>query len=83
MPALAAAGNTGGKALYASWNGATAATAWRLDAGLSPTSLRTVASVPRTGFETRVPIPWRTGWASVTALDARGRALASSKAVRL
>ena len=81
-PALVAAGHTGGKALYASWNGGTAA-AWRLAAGPRPASLRPVATVPHSGFETRIPIPWRTGWAVVSALDARGRALAASRAVRL
>jgi Arylsulfotransferase (ASST) len=60
-PAVAVRGSTA----YASWNGATEVTAWRIEPG-GPI-------VPRTGFETALPL--RAG--HVVALDARGRALGS------
>ena len=37
---------------YASWNGATEVRAWRLLAGAATGALETLATVPRTGFET-------------------------------
>jgi hypothetical protein len=54
-----------GSTVYASWNGATEVAAWRIEPG-GP-------KVPRTGFETALPL--RTG--TVVALDAHGRALGS------
>jgi hypothetical protein len=54
-----------GSTVYASWNGATDVASWRIEPG-GP-------AVPRTGFETALPL--RPG--HVVALDARGRALGS------
>jgi hypothetical protein len=81
-PALAVAPAAGGGgAAYASWNGATLVTAWRLLAGPSATSLAPVAQVARTGFETAIPLP--TGAAAgpyfaVQALAAGGGVLGTS-----
>jgi ABC-type uncharacterized transport system auxiliary subunit len=63
---------------YASWNGATAVAAWRLRSGGRS---RTV--VAKRSFETRIPLPATRGWAAVDALDAHGRTLASSPAIRI
>lgn len=60
-PALVVRGST----VYASWNGATEVAAWRIDPGGT--------AVPRSGFETALPL--RLG--RVVALDPRGRALGS------
>lgn len=60
-PAVVVRGST----VYASWNGATEVAAWRIDPGGD--------AVPRTGFETALPLrPGR-----IVALDARTRALGS------
>ncbi len=45
--------------LYASWNGATEVSAWRVSAGPTLDSLDPVGSVPRRGFETVIDV--RTG----------------------
>jgi hypothetical protein len=69
-------------AVYASWNGATGVSSWRLLAGSTPATLSAVAQVPRAGFETAIPLP-----AGVTgpdlevqALGAEGQVLGTSAA---
>ncbi len=87
-PALAVApaagggggGGVGGGTAYASWNGATLVTAWRLLAGPAATSLTPVAQVARAGFETAIPLPaGATGpYFAVQALAADGGVLGTS-----
>ena len=72
-----------GTIVYASWNGTTACTAWAVRAGAGPSTLRGVASGPRTGFETAIQIPQTSGYVEATALDSAGRELARSAAVKL
>jgi hypothetical protein len=66
--------------VYASWNGATLVTAWRLLAGANAASLATVAQVPRGGFETAIPVPAAAGGpvVEVQALGAEGQVLGTS-----
>jgi Arylsulfotransferase (ASST) len=80
-PALAfraAAG--GGGVLYASWNGATLVSSWRVLAGADPSALSPVAQVARGGFETAITLPAGTVGpdVSVQALDGAGRVLGAS-----
>jgi Arylsulfotransferase (ASST) len=82
-PALTAATTGGRTALYASWNGATEVAAWRLLAGTRRTALRSVATVPRRGFETELPIGGSTRQAAVVALDQAGRPVGRSVTVAL
>jgi len=63
---------------YLSWNGATALTRWRIEGGPSPGSLKALASVARSGFETVARLPGSVGYVAAQALDAAGRVLASS-----
>lgn len=81
-PALAAK-RTGPAAVsvYASWNGATEVARWRVLAGSAPRSLKPVATVRRTGFETKVEVPGSGSFFEVRALDSRGHVLGSSPAV--
>jgi hypothetical protein len=72
-----------GTVVYASWNGATASSAWAIRAGADPSSLRRVASKRRTGFETAIAIPETSGYVQAAALDGAGRILASSAPVKL
>ena len=65
----------------AGWNGATDVARWRLEAGPSPRRLRTIGSVPRSGFETRLTAPASAAVVRVVALDQHGRALAGSRAL--
>ncbi len=67
--------------VYASWNGATDVASWRVEAGPSAKSLSPVATAPAQGFETAVRIV-PTEYVAVQALNASGRVLSSSTAVR-
>lgn len=56
-PALAVSASGDGSAhLYASWNGATDLTGWRVLAGPRPDALVPVGSAKRTGFETQIVV---------------------------
>jgi len=83
LPAVAVAASSGGApTAYVSWNGATEVAQWRLRAGSSPTTLKTVAVSPRNGFETSIPVPAGAKLVAVDALDSSGTVLATSKPVR-
>jgi hypothetical protein len=66
--------------VYASWNGATLVSSWRVLAGPSPTSLSPVTQALRNGFETAIGLPAGAGgpYLAVQALDARGQVLGVS-----
>jgi len=66
---------------YVSWNGATEVAAWRVRSGARADALAPGATVARTGFETRLPLPSGAGYLAVTALDAAGASLGESVAV--
>jgi hypothetical protein len=75
--------SAGGQAVvYASWNGATLVSAWRVLSGPSASSLTAVTQVARTGFETAVPLPVGTPgpYLAVQALGSAGQVLGSSAA---
>jgi Arylsulfotransferase (ASST) len=74
-------GAGGGQAtVYASWNGATLVSAWRVVSGPSASSLTAVTQVSRTGFETAIPLPVGTPgpYLAVQALGSAGQVLGSS-----
>jgi hypothetical protein len=68
---------------YASWNGATDVTAWRLLAGPSTDKLRRIADIPRAGFETVISevVPAKATLVAVAALDSSGNVLSTSAVV--
>lgn len=68
--------------IYASWNGATEVAGWELVAGEGPDALEPVANVPRAGFETAIDMVISGSWLAVRALDAAGRLLGQSEAIR-
>jgi hypothetical protein len=80
--AFAAGSGASPATVYASWNGATLVSSWRLLAGASPSSLTAVAQVPRDGFETAIPVPAGTAGpdVEVQALGAEGQLLGTSAA---
>ena len=82
-PALGAVAPGGSSTLYCSWNGATEVGAWQVNSGPSASQLSPSKVVARSGFETAIGLGTSSGYASVTALDAGGNALASSAAVAL
>lgn len=84
QPSLAfTPGSPGVGTVYASWNGATLVSSWRVLAGRTPSTLTPVAQAARAGFETAIPIPAKpTGpYVAVQALDAAGGVLGSSAVV--
>ena len=83
-PAVAIDTDGSAKAVYASWNGATEVARWDVLAGATASTLRKVASAPRTGFETVIAV---TGLGAadvvvaVRAHDAAGTELGTSAPV--
>jgi Arylsulfotransferase (ASST) len=75
--------SSGGAVAYASWNGATAVTRWRLLAGASLHALGAIATVPRSGFETAIALSRAPRCFVVQGLDASGRVLGMSRPVAL
>jgi hypothetical protein len=69
--------------VYASWNGATAVSHWLVQAGPRHDAMQPVGIARRRGFETVIPLGISGRYVQATALDARGRSLASSDAVRV
>jgi Arylsulfotransferase (ASST) len=69
--------------LYASWNGATELASWHIRTGPRADKLRDAATVPARGFETAIELLDHAAYAAVTAVDAAGRALATSRTVRV
>jgi EmrB/QacA subfamily drug resistance transporter len=82
-PPAGAAHEAGGRTVvYASWNGATEVRSWRvLNAeGGARTPL---ATATKSGFETAIPVSQGHATFRVQALDARGRAIGTSKPFRV
>jgi Arylsulfotransferase (ASST) len=77
------AAGSGAGTVYASWNGATGVSAWRVLVGSSRASLKAVAEGARTGFETAIRLPAGTTgpYVAVQALGSAGQVLGSSAAV--
>jgi hypothetical protein len=69
--------------IYASWNGATEPTDWRVDAGPTADRLQSVGIAERRGFETVIPLHPELRFAALTALDVAGRPLGRSDTFKL
>jgi hypothetical protein len=82
LPSIAAQPDSGGVTVEASWNGATAVSSWRVLAGSSAGSLHTVATVPKSGFETAIPLQSAATYVAVAALGSAGQTLATSAAIQ-
>jgi hypothetical protein len=81
-PAVAAVPNANGSVdVYASWNGATRISHWRVEGGETPTDLAALKVVPRAGFETRIRLTRRPSQVVAVALDSTGRVLGTSPVV--
>ncbi|MBV9413490.1 MAG: hypothetical protein JO363_00780, partial [Solirubrobacterales bacterium] len=72
--------NHGKATVYASWDGATLVTSWRVLAGSSATSLKAVTTKTKTGFETTIPLASSAKVYEVQALDSRHHVLGTSNA---
>ena len=82
-PALTVRRNADGSAqAYVSWNGATDVSHWQIAGGDRRTELSPLRTTARTGFETSIRIKDPPVYLTATALDVRGRGLATSRVVR-
>ena len=75
-------------AVFASWNGATEVSSWRVLAGPAPGALTPQATMPDSGFESSVTFPDAEAehpypYVAVQALGAAGQVLGTSAAVRV
>src|SRR5690242_16851403 len=83
-PALAAANGTDGTAqLWASWNGATDVTAWRIVGGPNPQAMAPILTTRDSGFETALGTRNGNAWYRVQALGSKGQVLATTRTVQL
>jgi hypothetical protein len=80
--AVLASGAGASGTIYASWNGATGVTAWRVLGGPSATSLTPIATVASAGFQTTIAVAGTDADYVVQALGAAGEALGSATATR-
>ncbi len=82
-PSIAVQSRGGGApTVDASWNGATEVASWQVLAGSSATSLAPVATAPRRGFQTAIPLSSAPAYVAVQALGAAGAAIGRSAAVK-
>ncbi len=77
QPALAAANKGSKTELWVSWNGSTSVANWRVRAGSSSTSLKSVLTTKKLRFETSITIR-RASYVQVQALDSRFHVLSTS-----
>jgi len=81
FPPSGAVRNNGGKAtVYASWDGDTQVVGWRVLAGNSVQSLKTVATRAKSGFETTIPLTSTFKAYKIQALGPKGKVLGTSEA---
>jgi hypothetical protein len=74
---------SGGKlTVYASWNGATQVSRWRILGGTSPASLEPVGGAARSAFEVGISLPHHETYVATQALDSHGHVLGTSAAVK-
>jgi hypothetical protein len=81
VPSIALKAAGAATTVYASWNGATGVSSWRVLAGATPAALATVAEAPSGGFETAVTVPSAAPVFAVQALGAGGEVLGGSHAI--
>jgi hypothetical protein len=73
-----------GKALvYVSWNGATDVHSWEILAGKSRSKIKPIAQGRRTGFETAILVGNTGPYFAVSARDAAGHVIKTSKTVKI
>jgi EmrB/QacA subfamily drug resistance transporter len=80
-PSGAARSSGGGTVVYASWNGATSVSSWRVLGGSDPGQLTVVATAAKSGFETAIRVPTGSVF-RVQALNAQGQVIGTSGVFR-
>lgn len=69
--------------VYASWNGSTETTKWRVLSGCKARKLSQVACAKKRGFETSIPVKAKGPYFQVQALNAHGQVIGKSKIIKL
>jgi outer membrane protein assembly factor BamB len=83
-PAMAAAPGSDGTAhLWASWNGATDVSAWRVLAGPAAASLAPIVTTKTSGFETAIGTHNGNSFYALQALGSKGQVLATTRTAAL
>ena len=82
-PLVVARRGEAGSSVWVSWNGDTRVKKWRVRGGSTAADLTALKAVPRDGFETRIGIGPASRWVRVEGLDAKGKRIGTSKAVRV
>jgi hypothetical protein len=80
-PSIAATASGQGTRVYASWDGATDVSSWRVLAGPNGRALSAVGQFPMTSFETTMPVASSQPYFAVQALGNGGQVLATSGVV--
>jgi Arylsulfotransferase (ASST) len=75
------AGAAGAVTVYASWNGATSVSGWRVVGGAAATSLAPLTAAPSAGFETPIAVPAAPAALAVQALGPEGQVLSTSAVI--
>jgi hypothetical protein len=70
-------------AVFASWNGASDVSSWRILAGAAPNSLLARASMPNSGFESSITLPDPYAYVAVQAIGPSGAVLGTSPAAKV
>jgi hypothetical protein len=82
-PAIAVrSAGTGNVTVYASWNGATGISDWRILGGATPATLSPLATAAQTDFETAILLQSRAGYFAAQALGPASQVLGTSKAIQ-
>jgi len=82
-PAVAARVKRSSTTVYASWNGATRVSGWRVLGGPAPGALKPVRAVGRSAFETAIRISRAFRYVAVQSLGSHERVLASSRTIKV
>jgi hypothetical protein len=77
-PVGAARQSGGATTVYASWNGATQVSSWRLLGGTSGSQMKPVVTKPKSGFETAIPVTGTATNYELEALDSSGHVIGTS-----
>lgn len=73
----------GGTTVYASRNGATAVSSWKVLAEDGTGGMEVVASAPKGGFETNISVKGKFKTFEVEAVNSKGRVIGTSKSFSL
>ena len=81
-PSIGTRTTKGKTTVYASWNGSTLLARWQVLGGSTPSKMSVIASAGKSAFETPIKLPSSRTYLEVRALDAHGKVLGTSTAVK-